>query len=313
MSQLGLELGSAEQPAGRSRRRAASLVQPRRPQPDQLRCSFEPPGQRIGDLVRFYLGTHHPSWLASAGVPLFVSRRSLAGRKSFPRAIAPWSEDSSGFSEAQLYGHWTITAKEYANEVRRHRDEIGMLDWAAPQDWMCEPIVRSGGRSGREVFVGTKLSVLEHQRRTVDNLVELRGIAPDVHWMPVIQGWTPGEYLDCVELYARAKIDLTQEPIVGVGTVCRRQNTITATLIMSELASLGLRLHGFGYKIEGLQAAARHLASADSLAWSENGKYRLIPGHDKPGPGRRTGHKNCANCLEFAMDWRNDLLERRAA
>ncbi|WP_438028957.1 DUF7221 family queuine tRNA-ribosyltransferase-like protein [Sorangium sp. So ce233] len=279
----------------------------------QLALAMADPRSRIGDLVRFYLGTHKPSWLATAGVPLFISRRTLAPMRSLPRAAAPWALDSGGFTELQMHGRWTVTPRAYANEVRRFRDGVGRLDWAAPQDWMCEPIVRSGGRVGRVSFVGTKLSVLEHQRRTVDNLIELRSIAPDVHWMPVIQGWTPGDYLDCVGLYARAGVDLTREPIVGVGTVCRRQGTITATLIMSELSSLGLRLHGFGYKIEGLQVAARYLTSADSLAWSENGKHRLIPGHDKPGDGRRTGHKNCANCMEFAMDWRNDLLGRRAA
>lgn len=39
--------------------------------------------------LSFYLGTHRPGWLATAGVPLFVSRRTLGPVKALPRAVAP--------------------------------------------------------------------------------------------------------------------------------------------------------------------------------------------------------------------------------
>ena len=101
------------------------------------------------------------------------------------------------------------------------------MAWAAPQDWMCEPVVLAGGRGpGGIQFVGTNLSVREHLRRTVENLVELRSLAPEVPFVPVLQGWTHGDYLDCAELYARAGVDLRAEPVVGVGTMCRRQATL---------------------------------------------------------------------------------------
>jgi hypothetical protein len=44
----------------------------------------------------------------------------------------------------QLYGRWALTPEKYAVEVRRFRNEIGRLDWAAPQDWMCEVAVING-------------------------------------------------------------------------------------------------------------------------------------------------------------------------
>ncbi|MBQ1164751.1 hypothetical protein KBZ21_43000, partial [Streptomyces sp. A73] len=74
-----------------------------------------------------------------------------------------------------------------------------------------------------------------HQQRTVDNLIELRTLAPDIPWMPVLQGWTLQHYLDCLARYTDAGIDLAAEPIVGLGSVCRRQatseiNEIVATL-----------------------------------------------------------------------------------
>ncbi len=249
--------------------------------------------------LRFYLGAHHSHWLRLAGVPLFVSRRELAKRKTLPRAIAPWALDSGGFTELKDYGHWTVDARTYAAEVRRFRDEIGMLDFAAAQDWMTEPDIINGKwhPDPRRRFVGTKLSVREHQRRTIANYLELLSIAPDLPWMPVIQGWTFGDYLHHVDDYAAAGVDLTALPRVGVGSVCKRQHTAMVGALMTVLARDGIRLHAFGFKLQGLSSVAGHLASADSLAWSYQAR------RNPPLPGHEARHKNCANCLPYAIDW----------
>ena len=253
---------------------------------------------------RFWLGTHKPGWLADprfTDVPLFVSRRTLSRLVSLPRARGPWALDSGGFTELSLFGRWTIDAATYAVEVRRFRDEIGNLAWAAPQDWMCEPVI----------LAKTGLTVREHQRRTVANFLELRALAPDLPWVPVLQGFTLREYLDCLEMYGAAGVDLRELPLVGIGTVCRRQNTREAAAIIATLAKRGLRIHGFGVKLQGLKSSGDNLASADSLAWSLNARYRPpIPGHDLPGEGRRTGHRSCANCADYALAWRSDLLSK---
>jgi hypothetical protein len=146
-------------------------------------------------MTRFLLGTHKPGWLARAGVPLMVCDRRLRVYQRLPVAAAPWALDSGGFTELQQFGRWTVGPAGYAARVRRYRDEIGELTWAAPQDWMCEPIVISGGRAGRLTFAGTGLTVAEHQRRTVASLAQLRALAPDVWWLPVLQGYTAAEYL----------------------------------------------------------------------------------------------------------------------
>lgn len=252
-------------------------------------------------MTHFWLGTHQPHWLGYAGVPLFVSRRTLCRRKSFPRAVAPWALDSGGFTELQQYGRWTVSAADYAREVRRFADEIGMLSWAAPRDWMCEPAVISGGRMGPLTFAGTGLSVAEHQRRTVVDYLELRSIAPDLPIIPVLQGWTIADYLHCVELYQRAGVDLWAAQVVGVGSVCRRQSEQEGAQIMATLGDLGLRLHGFGFKRLGLRAAAPWMASADSLAWSAAARFGRV---QLPG----CTHANCANCIRYALQWRDDVL-----
>ncbi len=185
------------------------------------------------------------------------------------------------------------------DEVRRFRDEVGGLVWAAPMDWVCAP----------DVLAGTGLSVGEHQHRTVENLLELRALAPELVFIPVLQGWAVRDYLWCVELYERVGIDLRAEPTVGVGSVCRRQSASEGEAIMRTLAELGLRLHGFGFKAQGLFACADAMVSADSLAWSYAARHRPpLSGHDQPGPGRRTGHRTCANCPDFALAWRLDVV-----
>ena len=189
-----------------------------------------------------------------------------------------------------LYGRWTISAQEYATEVRRYQDEIGLMEWAAPQDWMCEPFI----------VAKTGLSVVEHQRRTVSNLLELRTLAPDVPWVPVLQGWTLSDYICHVEMYDAAGVDLRQECLVGLGSICRRQGTAEAERIVKRLAAIGIQLHGFGFKVSGLWRCADALASADSMAWS----YRAR--RSPPLPGHH--HKNCANCLEYALRWRERVI-----
>lgn len=250
-------------------------------------------------MIEFYVGTHMPHWLTLVDFPLFVSRTRLERRRTLPRARGSWALDSGGFSELQHHGRWTISPSQYVSFVRRCVDEIGSLAWAAPMDWMSEGIVRRGGRIGPQRFAGTGLSVAEHRHRTVENYLELRELAPDLPFRPVLQGDELDDYLRCAEAYAAAGVDLTTEPVAGLGSVCRRQGTGEIGLIVSTLAGLGLQLHGFGVKTEGLAEYADGLASADSMAWSFRGRHV---------PGCAPGHKTEANCLLFARAWRHRLL-----
>lgn len=262
--------------------------------------------------MRFFLGTHQPHWLSRCRVPLFISRRALARYAKLPAVATDFALDSGGFTELQLHGRWTVTATEYADEVRHYLRTYGWrLLWVAPQDWMCEPIVISGGAAARGVhFAGTGLSIQEHQRRTVSNFIELRRLLGD-KVIPVLQGWAISDYHRCLQMYEDAGIRLVDEAIVGVGTVCRRQKTEEATEIMSSLAAEGLRLHGFGFKKGGIKNCHKFMVGADSTAWSDRARREPIclPGHSRPGPGRPRGHKNCANCLEWALIWRKQVLK----
>lgn len=241
--------------------------------------------------MKFYLGTHEPHWLARVDVPLFVSARRLRRLSRVPRSAVPWALDSGGFSELSLHGRWEAPPEDYAREVMRWSDEVGRLEWAAPQDWMCEPTIRKE----------TGLSVEEHQRRTVDSVIQLRSLVRGVPIIPVVQGWTVPDYIRCVELYDRAGIDLRAEPVVGLGTVCRRQSTGQGVEIVRRVRGLGiLGLHGFGIKRQGLAQIGHLLGSADSMAWSLAARKR------PPLPG--CTHANCANCMRWALKWRAETL-----
>jgi hypothetical protein len=243
------------------------------------------------------LGTHQPGWLGAVGVGLFVSDRRLRGYRRLPVAAAEWALDSGGFTELSTYGTWANgpTPAQYAARVRRYRDEIGSLAWAAPQDWMCEPFITAK----------TGLTVAEHQARTVGNLLDLRTAAPDLPWVPVLQGWTVADYMACVDRYHDAGVDLAHEPLVGLGSVCRRQATGTPMEIVTTLRAVGItRLHGFGVKTSGLLRYGHLLTSADSMAWSF--EARRAPAL----PECRPRHRNCANCRIYALAWRTRLLHR---
>ncbi len=238
----------------------------------------------------FYLGTHRPHWLARPVPPLFVSHRRLRGYKTLPIAAGRWALDSGGYTELDRFNGWVTTVDEYVAAVRRYRDEIGNLDWAAPMDWLCVP----------SMVEKTGLSVLEHQERTVANLVELRGRAPDLPFIPVLQGWAVADYERCIDLYGQAGVDLACEPIVGVGSVAARQATLETDDIMRCVAGRGISIHAFGVKTRGLANFADVLTSADSMAWSYDAR--------RSPPMAGCSHRSCANCIDYALRWRERLL-----
>lgn len=237
----------------------------------------------------FYLGTHEPGWLFKPGPPLFVSHRRLARLTNLRRTARRWCLDSGAFTELSMHGKYVTSPAEYAEAVARYSNEVNGMVWAAPQDWMCEPFM----------LTRTGLTVLDHQWRTIESYLKLRDHAPII---PVLQGWTINDYVAHVHMYAESGVDLARVPVVGLGSVCRRQATAEIGGIARELHSYGLRLHGFGVKTLGLVRYGEYLVSADSMAWSQQARREPpLPGHT---------HGNCANCITYAHRWRTNLIDR---
>jgi hypothetical protein len=255
--------------------------------------------------VTFFLGTHLPRWVMReqfASVPLFISAVRLRKMKPGPRATGAWALDSGGFNAIRKYGRYSTTPKEFAAEVRRWRDEIGGMEWCAIQDWMCEPFM----------LEKTGLSVEEHQRRTVRSWFDLNEAAPELPWVPVLQGFASDDYQRCVDLYESAGVNLAALRLVGLGSVCRRQGTKEAAYIVKRLYARGLHnLHGFGFKTLGLTSRLKiacYLKSSDSMAWS----FRANKAFHFDGKRLCNGNHEgaCNNCMDWALLWRSRLLPR---
>jgi len=246
--------------------------------------------------VKFYLGTHQPHFVEQTDVPLFVSHTRLRTRKTLPKAQGPIAIDSGAFTQLNK-GAWHIrtrspypfTAIEYAEDVLRYEREIG-IEWAAPMDWPCEP----------SVVAKHGVGVREHQWQTLRNFEQLSYKLGELV-IPVLQGWELDDYLRHWEMYDRSPFilrGLEGEPLVGVGSVCRRGQDDEIVRILNALRPL--KMHAFGVRSSALARCAHFLASADSMAWSIEGRNTAR----RPGCEHPRGGKSEANCLRFALDWR---------
>lgn len=263
--------------------------------------------------IDYLTGTHRARWLEELcqwpekfgppepghhNVPLFVSIHALMAYKrtrgdDFPKGLTTYAIDSGGYSHLGKHGEWTISPDDFGGAVYRFVEDIGTPPfWVAPQDWMCEP----------EVLAKTGLTVRQHQEETLWSVLYLRSNFPHVWWIPVLQGYQIDEYLEHIEMYRAAGIDVTAEDLVGLGSICRRQSSREIAALVTVLHSMGIKLHGFGVSQRGLAKIGHLLTSADSMAWS---KTAADDGIRLDGCLHRG---TCQNCPRWALQWRRKTL-----
>lgn len=251
--------------------------------------------------MRFYLTVTEPSWLwrpEFADVPLFISHRRLRRRKTpYPTpAGTRYAVDSGAFTELTTHGRWMETPEQYVAALRGYWRELGAYDFAAQQDHVCLP----AALDMIEQVTGVRPTVDDQILATVENFLVLRKIAPDLRVAPSLQGATVADYLLCADLFELAGVDLAAEPVVGVGSLVGRPPA-DVELIASTLQARGIaNLHGFGVAKQAVRAAVDELATADSSAWSYQGRRNPLP--DCP-------HPQCQNCPRYALHWRNHLVD----
>ncbi len=206
----------------------------------------------------FYPGLHQPSD-AHRFKRAFVSVNRVRERKKAVGAKA-WIMDSASFTEIEKYGCYRHDVDHYSGVINRWAAPGSGLVCAVAQDYMCEPFIL--GRTG--------LSVVEHQRLTIERYDALLSLVAGTYLMPVLQGFAIAEYLDHIDQYGSR---LAQGAYVGVGSVCKRNiNIQQIEVILSAIRNKrpDLRLHGFGVKTTSLSSGIVRdcLFSADSMAWS---------------------------------------------
>lgn len=208
----------------------------------------------------FYIGLHHPS-VAWPFKRAMISVNALKHRKSGFRANE-WIMDSGAFSQLYHRGKFTLSPEQYVERIN-YFSKIGKLKSAVAQDWMCENIILH--RTGN--------SIEEHQALTLLSYSELQPLSA-IPIMPVLQGWTPADYVSHVRQYGGL---LEPGAWVGVGSVCKRNSNpdaIEDVLCAIKSERMDLRLHGFGIKISALErpTVRAMLHSSDSMAWSFDGR-----------------------------------------
>lgn len=242
----------------------------------------------------FFIGWHQPV-NGKSGCQDFpyamISINRLLGRKSkFP--VQSWLLDSGAFSRiTSKKGH--LSVKKYAQEIYKWQQN-GNLMAAVTQDYMCEKFVLE--TTGLTVKIHQKLTIHRYDRL----LSELKKFPDSPYIMPVLQGYSPSEYLDHLKAYGDR---LKPEMWVGVGSVCKRNGKpgqVAQVLLAIKTARPDLRLHGFGIKKKSLEDPIVWdlLYSADSQAATlANGK----------GSNKYVGGNNPLTALNYAKQIKRPL------
>ena len=205
---------------------------------------------------KFFVGTHqvNHAWQFER---CMLSINRLENRKADFEANE-WMMDSGAFTRIRD-GKGHMPVRQYANHIERW-SRCGTLVAAVAQDWMCEPFILNL----------THRTVREHQRYTTRRYRSLVDRVSSTHVLPVLQGFTPEEYIYHLNQYGD---DLTEGMWVGVGSVCKRNaspSDVSAVLQGIKERRPDLRLHGFGIKLTalGMQSVCEGFYSTDSMAWS---------------------------------------------
>lgn len=214
----------------------------------------------------FFVGLHQPADAKHFDFAC-ISIRRLWGRKK-PLGSVQVLVDSGAFMELLLHGQYRESVDTYATELHRlHVNGVVNIVAAVAQDFMCEAFM----------LEKTGLTVADHQRLTIERydalvaaLKERFGGAPPFPVLPVLQGYSPADYVAHLQAYGER---LTPGMWVGVGSVCKRNGAPELIArVLRPIAKLrpDLLLHGFGVKATALlnETVRRLLATADSMAWS---------------------------------------------
>jgi hypothetical protein len=216
----------------------------------------------------FYTGLHQPSdaGRVERGMISALRLRTRRMRLKCPQDW-PWMLDSGAFSILATHGAYPHPEAVYASLIGRWR-HIGNLQAAVSQDYMCEA----------PMLARTGLTIRDHQRLTIqryDNLMACVQLMRGAYLMPVLQGYSPEDYVHHLGDYGER---IAPGAWIGVGSLCKRNGSaaqIEDVLLAIKSTRPDLKLHGFGIKTQSLASALVEdlLHSADSMAWSFAARY----------------------------------------
>lgn len=259
--------------------------------------------------MKFYIGVNQYqqlSWVEKH----FIYSYQLARRRKHPWMVPDrlnWIMDSGSFSELKMNGKYTFTPQEYFNTIEHWQPDIFVN-----MDYMCEP----------NQLEKTGMTVDQHQLLSLENQIQLKELLEDswmnghVELMGVIQGWTPLDYEDHIQLLKDHDMIM---PYMGIGSVCRRGDTNQILKVIKTVSKQlpNTKLHGFGVKTDILSNPLPHMVldSVDSQAWcmagnyGENAEYmKKCLHHEWKRCPKNT--EDCRNCGRFMNTWLEKNLNK---
>jgi hypothetical protein len=173
--------------------------------------------------------------------------------------------NSAGFTGLRDFGFRRSPAEDYLRAVARYDQEIGGLGWAAPQDWMCEPIHPCPDRAEHPGTPAADRRELPAPARAV--AAALRLVVPDHAGAAGLDG----SELPRLRRPPRRRRSRPDRRRVRLGqrraghrrrSVCRRPAGQTRA-VLAALADPRIPLHSFGISTSG-PARQVHLMPARS-------------------------------------------------
>lgn len=218
---------------------------------------------------RFYF-TCHPSdflrgrLIRGCRIMLVASAHWDNERKRFrvTRPPADWVSsiciDSGGFTAARRWGRYPWSVQQYADFVAAVSRDVA-LDFCAIMDYACEPSVN------REIYRSNK----ERIKATIRNESECFRVAPDLPWLPVLQGDTLEER--AFDIAIRRRMGMLPGEHAGIGSMCGRGRAGAVETILFYRDQLpGVKFHCFGMHIQALDDdfCFDAVRSWDSYGWN---------------------------------------------
>ena len=235
--------------------------------------------------MKLFIVSHESNWLNQSCVPMAITSRRMERMRGPTRARGEWILDSGSRSILRNFRRHPMSASAYARNAQWYGQSVEKLVHATVQDWPAD----------EATLKATGHTLLSHQSWTVRSFKDLRRLASDVPWMPVLVGVTVGDYLHHIDLYRDAGADLASMPLVAVRGAFQRENPSETVEILEAIAGVGVKTHALWAQGVPFDRIAPWVVSADSAEWSaEASQVEPLP---------QCGHWKCTHCLRFAEAW----------
>lgn len=238
-------------------------------------------------MKQFFL-SGQPSWLQQTDVPISIPWSVLSSRRRFKRSKGPWI---IGRPVVEMFPN--INLPFYANIVDQCLD-LGLRHATTP--WYTHDIQ----------YVPDMRTL---QKQSTENYMRLHDLIPG-RFLPVIHAYSPDDVdfaLNIYEAYGALwspavqikgytpSVHVIRKFALGVLPAERWARRD----VVRDICSRGIELHAHGLNWVRLRDLSPYIVSADSDSWRSVGRRTRMDG---------CNHKDCANCLRFALSWRDEAI-----